>query len=75
MLMGKSVNCLRLQLNVIKLTIFQSSLRVIFNNNAIALMIKNCIEKLSDTKVLDTFSLKKAIAFFKENTRTDNNIP
>ncbi|EJL64734.1 hypothetical protein PMI10_01711 [Flavobacterium sp. CF136] len=36
-------------------------------------MIKNCIEKLSNTKVLDTFSLKKAIAFFKENTRTDDN--
>ncbi|EJL61258.1 hypothetical protein PMI10_03499, partial [Flavobacterium sp. CF136] len=35
----------------------------------------NCIEKLSNTKVLDTFSLKKAIAFFKENTRTDENIP
>ena len=38
-------------------------------------MIKNCIEKLFNTKVLDTFSLKKAIAFFKENTRTDENIP
>jgi len=38
-------------------------------------MIKNCIEKLSNTtKVPDTFSLKKAIAFFKENTRTDDNI-
>jgi hypothetical protein len=38
-------------------------------------MIKNCIEKFSNNKVLDTFSSKKAIAFFKENTRTDDNIP
>ena len=29
-------------------------------------MIKNCIEKLFNTKVLDTFVLKKAIAFFNK---------
>ena len=37
-------------------------------------MIKNCIEKLFTTKVLDTFCLKKAIAFLKQNTRTDDNL-
>jgi len=38
-------------------------------------MIKNCIEKLFTTTVLDTFCLKKAIAFLKQNTRTDDNVP
>ena len=46
-----------------------------FNNNAIALSLKIVSRSFLRLKVLDTFCLKKAIAFIKQNTRTDGNIP
>ena len=37
-------------------------------------MIKNCIKKLFNTKVLDTFCFKKLLHFLKQNTRNDDNV-